>query len=320
MTRAQRRASRRLRSVLTVASVALVATGATFYFSGRHSSALADAPSTTTTSTPKEAREDGWTVVAEGRRGVYSDRKTVVVDGISFTVARFRQRNVRFTWHAGSEDPPGFAASHPGYGNAINFAGSEGTQGVLGVLNGAFKLDARAGGLRVADQVVAPFVLDYATAAIDADGRLTIFQGPAYAQPPGFTGVVFRQNLPYLVNQGALTDVVKQREPGFWGGTIKGGVAQARTGLGLDMNGNVLYVATMGKCLPIQLARALVLAGARKAMELDINPYWPIMGMASTPLKSAQGGFAFALPGAEHAPRVFITGWTRDFFVVTARP
>ena len=320
MTRAQRRATRRLRSVLTVASVALVAAGATYYVSSRHSTALADATSTTTsTSVPREAREAGWTVVAEGRNGVYSDRKVVVVDGLTFTVARFRQRNVRFNWHAGSEDPPGFASRNPEYRNSINFAGPEGSQGVLGAFNGAFKLDARAGGLKVADQVLAPFVLDYATAAIDANGRLTIFQGPAYAQPPGFNGVVFRQNLPYLVNQGALTDAVKLRDPGFWGGTIKGGVAQARTGLGLDANGNILYVATMGKCLPVQLARALLQAGAHRAMELDINPYWPIMGMASTPIKSAQGGFAFALPGSEHAPRVFITGWTRDFFVVTAR-
>jgi hypothetical protein len=89
--------------------------------------------------------------------------------------------------------------------------------------------------------------------------------------------------------------------------------------VGLDAAGNVVYVATMGKCLPGELAQAMVQAGLVKAMELDINPYWPILGMSPTPIFQPVGGFSTILPGSEHSPHVFIDGWTRDFFVVTAR-
>lgn len=302
-------------------SAALAAAGTTFYFQGNHNSAGADvvAKDVTTTTVPKEMPQAGWTVVGTGTRGVFSDKRQIVVGGITFLAARFRSATTKLSWHPGSEDPPNAATQLPGYSNKIAFGGSEGADGVLGAFNGAFKLSSKAGGLKVGEKVLAPFKPGYATIGIDAQGHVAIWAGAAYEQPSGFSGVVFRQNLPFLVSGGQVTPTAKNSSPAIWGDTLGGTVRQSRTGVGLDSSGNVVYVATMAKCLPSELAQAMVTAGLVKGMELDINPYWPILGMAPTPIFKPVGGFSTILPGSEHSPHVFIDGWTRDFFVVTAR-
>jgi hypothetical protein len=69
-----------------------------------------------------------------------------------------------------------------------------------------------------------------------------------------------------------------------------------------------------------QLARALISAGAIEAVELDINPFWPILGMSRHRLHHITQRFGFSLPGSKHRPEVLSTGWSRDFFVVMAEP
>ena len=55
-------------------------------------------------------------------------------------------------------------------------------------------------------------------------------------------------------------------------------------------------------------------------MELDINPFWPIMGAATSPRHAPAGGYAVQLPGSSHSATVYDTGWIRDFFVALAEP
>ena len=95
---------------------------------------------------------------------------------------------------------------------------------------------------------------------------------------------------------------------------------EPRTGLGVDAQGNLVDVATMDPVDALQLARALVAAGARVGMELDINPAWPIMGAATSPRHAPTGSYAVELAGSEHAATVYDTGWIRDFFVALAEP
>lgn len=319
--RAARRRNRRQRFGFTVVSVALAVAGTTFYFLGSRGSAGADivAKDVTTTTLSRELPQVGWTVVGTGTRGVFSDKRQIVVGGITFLAARFRAATTKISWHPGSEDPPNAAKSLPGLSNKIAFNGAEGLDGVLGAFNGAFKLVSKGGGLKVGEKVLAPFKPGFATFGIDSQGNVAIWTGAAYEQPAGFNGVVFRQNLPLLVAAGQVTPIAKNPSTSIWGDTVGGTPRQSRTGVGLDATGNVVYVATMGKCLPGELAQAMVMAGLVKAMELDINPYWPILGMSPTPIFKPVGGFSTILPGSEHSPHVYIDGWTRDFFVVTAR-
>ncbi len=303
-------------------SAALVAAGTTFYVTTSRESAdaaLSSNDETTVTTVPKEAPEAGWTVVGRGRNGVFSDKKQVTVSGITFLAARFRKATTKLSWHPGSEDPPNAQKLLSGMSNKIDFTGQEGLDGVLGAFNGAFKLSAGAGGLKVRSAVLAPFKPGFATIAIDKDGAVAMWAGAAFQAPAGFTGVLFRQNLQFLVEGGKVSTLAKNPSQGLWGGTVGAEVRQSRTGVGLDSSGNLVYVATMAKCLPAELAQAMVQAGLVKGMELDINPYWPILGMTPRPVHQPVGGFTVTLPGSQHSPFVFVEGWIRDFFVVTAR-
>ena len=99
---------------------------------------------------------------------------------------------------------------------------------------------------------------------------------------------------------------------------MKGGPSVARTAIAVNKGGDVLYA--VGKpLLPIDLARGLVAAGAVRAMEMDINPFWPISGASATPMH-APGPFKVDNPYSQHDPAVYATGWIRDYFVVMAEP
>jgi hypothetical protein len=63
---------------------------------------------------------------------------------------------------------------------------------------------------------------------------------------------------------------------------------------------------------PADLAVALARAGARVAMELDINPEWVQLDVARRP-----GGPLRAAIGGQNRPaNQFLVGWARDFVAV----
>ena len=67
---------------------------------------------------------------------------------------------------------------------------------------------------------------------------------------------------------------------------------------------------------PADLARALARAGARIAMELDINPEWVQLDVARHP-----GGPLRAPIGGQDRPAdQFLAGWARDFLTAWPRP
>jgi hypothetical protein len=65
---------------------------------------------------------------------------------------------------------------------------------------------------------------------------------------------------------------------------------------------------------PAALAAALVHAGARRAMELDINPEWVQLDVSRHP----GGMLRAAIPGQVRPPGQYLSGWTRDFITVRA--
>jgi hypothetical protein len=81
--------------------------------------------------------------------------------------------------------------------------------------------------------------------------------------------VSLRQNLGLLVDGGAPTAAASN--PGSWGASVAG-VATARSAVGVDRNGALLWAG--GRVSPLDLANALVAAGAVRGMEMDINPDW----------------------------------------------
>jgi hypothetical protein len=286
--------------------------------------ALSDTTTTATTSTMTttppavEQPQRGWTVIATSARGVEVDHRSLLVDGADFTVVRFRARTTAFRLHVGTTDPPGAARVLPGDAQPLVAAG-ELHIGVLAVFNAAFKATDHAGGTMLDGRVVTPLLANRATVAIDASGRLTI--GVWGKDLPSKTdpAIALRQNLVLLVDHGAPTAAARTPYWGTWGGTVQANPATPRSALGIDASGNVVYVASMQRVVPLTLARALAQVATR-GLELDINASWPTLGASAQPLHSRTGAFTFELPGELNTPYRYLTGSDRDFFSVLAEP
>jgi len=69
-----------------------------------------------------------------------------------------------------------------------------------------------------------------------------------------------------------------------WGATLGGGAYVARSAVGEDAGGDLLYAGS-ASAVPEDLAVALARHGARIAMELDINPEW-----CSSPSRPGRAG------------------------------
>ena len=65
---------------------------------------------------------------------------------------------------------------------------------------------------------------------------------------------------------------------------------------------------------PADLAAVLAYAGAQIAMELDINPEWVQLDVASRP----GGPLRAAIRGQMRPANQFLLGWARDFIAVLA--
>jgi predicted DNA-binding transcriptional regulator AlpA len=91
---------------------------------------------------------------------------------------------------------------------------------------------------------------------------------------PGPRIAFARQSLPLIIDHGRLSPALNDSTQ--WGFTLGNAVRVWRTGLGVDLHGNLVYVAADYQTV-ISLARILKRVGAVRAMELDINPEWPTL-------------------------------------------
>ncbi|MDE3043246.1 MAG: hypothetical protein KGJ10_00265 [Acidobacteriota bacterium] len=270
-------------------------------------------------STIRERPQALWRVVSSSPRGVMVDYRNVKVDGVVFRALRLRARTTLLRWHVGAGDPNAWRSAPADAGSSIDWA-NEGPAGVVAAFNGAFKQAANAGGAVVDHVVLEPMRRGYMTLALNNAGHWEMGVWGAKGFPtPGFGAIALRQNLAPLVQSGHLTGPALTSNWKFWGDPINENPLTARSGLGVDAQGNLIYVATMTGVLAPTLGKALIGAGAITAMQLDINPFWPTLGAAATPLHRP-GAFSVFLPGELHNPAMYQTGWERDFFVALAEP
>ena len=237
--------------------------------------------------------------------GIYRVRTS---DGAVVTVAVFRGP-VRYRLHNGSEDP-GYAAAVAGVKAGSAVGGTE-RKHLLAVFNGGFKLGVGAGGYEQEGHVISPLLKGYASLIIDRSGRARIGVWGYGAPGPGEAVYSVRQNLQPLVQHGKPTQAAYDWYA--WGATLGGGELVARSALGQDSAGDLLYAGSMSAS-PADLAQALARHGARIAMELDINPEWVQLDVASRP----GGSLRADVPGQYRPANQFIDGWSRDFITVLA--
>ena len=231
--------------------------------------------------------------------------RTRTQDGSVVTLATF-SGPVTYVLHDGSEDP-GLAAGRVRAGPAVRGA-ARGR--LLAAFNGGFKLSAGAGGYEQEGHVAAALRRGMTSLVIDRSGRARI--GIWGHDVPGGEAVYsVRQNLPPLVLGGRPTAAAA--DWGLWGATLGGGEYVARSALGQDAAGHLVYAASMSAS-PADLAVAMSRAGVRIAMELDINPEWVQLDVARRP----GGPLRTAIRGQGRPANQFLLGWARDFIAVLA--
>jgi hypothetical protein len=152
-----------------------------------------------------------------------------------------------------------------------------------------------------------------ATVVASANGTVDIVEWHGGAtMPPGV--IMARQNLALLVDNKKPTTGASI--PSRWGATLHGVAAVWRTGLGIDANNNLLYVAAPQQTAA-SLAQVLITLGSVRGMQLDINPEWPIF------ITYAGAGAAkptLVVPNPNQIPTRFLYPSTKDFFAVFNRP
>jgi hypothetical protein len=224
------------------------------------------------------------------------------------TIATFRGP-VRYVLHDGSQDP-GPLARPVTAGPAVT--GAERGR-LLASFNGGFKMTSLAGGYEQEGHVAKPIRDGLASLVIDHAGHARIGVWGRDVPVPGQPGYSVRQNLWLLVDGGRPT--AESARWWRWGGTIGHAEYVARSALGQNAAGELMFAAGMSTT-PADLAAALSRAGARVAMELDINPEWVQLDTARKP-----GGRLYAaIPGQWRPATQYLTGWTRDFITVLAPP
>jgi len=230
-------------------------------------------------------------------------------DGSKITIATFTG-SVTYVLHNGSVDPGKLLAAKVTAGPKIT--GTSRTR-LLAAFNGGFLLKSLAGGYEQEGQVARPLRAGLASLVIDKSGRARVGVWGSGVPAPGEDVYSVRQNLWLLVSGGQPT---KQSARWWrWGGTIGNQEYVARSALGENAAGDLMYAAGMSTT-PADLASALAGAGATAAMELDINPEWVQLDVAGRP----GGPLRAAIPGQHRPAGQYLSGWTRDFIAVLAPP
>jgi hypothetical protein len=225
------------------------------------------------------------------------------------TLMRFDQTLVHLTLHAGSSDGGERGWT---YGDRI---GAREIHSLVAAFNGGFKLTYRDVGFVSGHHVAVPLKAGLASIVTYTNGRTDIGAwraGVPHAGTPVFSVL---QNQHLLVDRGVAAANVESCLIACWGETIGSATSVARSALGISRSGQLIWAA--GEQLtPGPLAHALIAAGAVRAIELDINPFWVAgylyphhpSGPTAVPVVPGQHGIAGELLETN----------SRDFFAIVA--
>ncbi|HME03674.1 MAG TPA: hypothetical protein VKG38_11685 [Solirubrobacteraceae bacterium] len=183
---------------------------------------------------------------------------------------------------------------------------------LLATFNSGFKLSDSHGGFAVNGHTYAPLRDGQGTLVGYEDGRVDVVDWRYGASIP--RGVAFaRQNLPLIVYEGRPSPEIANDSE--WGATVGNAILVWRSAIGVDKHGNLIYAAGEDQTVA-SLARALIRAGAIRAMELDINSYWVTFNTYGAPGAEDPSKL---LEGMERPATRYLEADDRDFFAVYSR-
>jgi len=214
---------------------------------------------------PHEASWDAGPVTLHGRPVLYTTawRPDAAHTGVSVAAIWFDHRLTHPVVVAGTRQPGG---SHWPWGAQVPPAERART---VAVSNGGFRFADSLGGFYENGRVGRPLRAGGASLVVHADGRADVLAWPAHRHlDPSIVAV--RQNLHLVVDHGRPVPGLTRNRHHRWGNARIQFQYTWRSGLGVDRQGNVIYLA--GNHLDLRmLAQALAQAGCVRAMELDIH-------------------------------------------------
>lgn len=181
---------------------------------------------------------------------------------------------------------------------------------LVATFNSGFYEADNAGGFYAHHTTYFPMVRGAATFIRYQSGRLAIEAWPGGSVPA--TVQMARQNLTLLVSRGHATP--RSAINADWGITLYGAPAVWRSAIALDRNGNLMYLAAPSQT-SASLTSILLQLHAQSAMELDINPEWPILVTYAAP---GAVGPTLDVANPNQIPSRFLYSSTKDFFAVFA--
>ncbi|HEV7196799.1 MAG TPA: hypothetical protein VGN19_12730 [Pedococcus sp.] len=261
------------------------------------------------------AREGAWVPGRLDRRGLPAMFTTFVQPDPSHAsvvaaVAWIRSSDtvghlVAGTTQPGGDGWPGGAHVTPGDVSSL-----------VATFNSGWRFKDLLGGFYENGRYSHPLQQGAGSVVIDRSGQVTVGQwGRDVAMSPDVVAV--RQNLHLIVDAGAPAPGIADAS-GPWGVSKNQRQFTWRSGLGVDRQGNLVYVAGDGMTLKM-LTAALVSAKAVRAVELDMHSN--MVFFARWLPDGANGSVAPAklLPTMPSGADRYLTPDQRDFFYVTLR-
>jgi len=86
--------------------------------------------------------------------------------------------------------------------------------------------------------------------------------------------VAWRQNCSLIIQDGKINPLVNIDSAEYWGANLNGATVTWRSGIGISPDNNTLYFFAGPSMTANVLAQAMMAAGVKSGMQLDINNYW----------------------------------------------
>jgi hypothetical protein len=227
----------------------------------------------------------------------------------------------------GTQEPVSDAPSR-GLRTGVIPAAAQASGKLLAAWNGGFRATHGHFGMMTDGVTWLPPLDGMMTVGVDTDGRAAM---GAWGRgiKPGHGWTAWRQNSPPLIEDGKISpDVVKYANTIRWGASIDGAVFIWRSGMGITPDGRWLIYAAGNSLSAETLTVALQAAGARDAMQLDVNATWERFVTFSDKSQATKAsGKDVSLPATSvklidqmaGGPTQFLAPWERDFFYLTYR-
>jgi hypothetical protein len=180
---------------------------------------------------------------------------------------------------------------------------------LVAAFDGGFQFRDGEYGMIVGNKIYLPLKTDLGTVVGYKNGEVKIINYTG--QDLGKDVVYVRQNCPILIDNGQMA-VTNEKNKKLWGRTMTSAIFTWRTGMGLNKQGNLLF-AVGNNLTPETLARALEMAGAVNAIQLDINPNWVRFNIFS-PLGNGRYDSTTLTRDLKSGAKEYLGGNNKDFF------